>query len=984
MTKIKYLIFLLCAVAFSVNAQDVSDGNDVEEVVVTGTQIKGARINEALPVTVITADDIDDRGVNSGDELLATLTEQGVNQFNDVGSNGGGVNASRGDVGAFDIRSLGTGNTLVLLNGRRMISTPSYQTEEVGGSFVPVATVNSNNIPVSLVDRVEILRDGAGAIYGSDAVAGVVNNVLDTNYVGFQMRGRFQNWQHFNRDDHKFSMKYGQDFNGGNTNVSMYFSYYQRDRVRASEDEIMGRCDYGDLVPAEFDSAFYRCSSNSAWGQFDMSGTAPYTDGSGEFLIKAAGDPNCLLNLGGGVCAASDSSGNYTHNWNGQRDILGAVQRHNMFVFLNHDLGNGSEMFAEYGLYKSEYNGNRHSVSHFSSVKFVVPATNPYNFTGKALLMDNYRFVDAGPRIVDNDKETSRFLVGVRGVTDTGWDWESAVSYSIAEAFDVTHNRVSNTLMDALLHRTDSSAYNPFNGGGVYQTGFVSHNPVDYTEGGIGPALVDAFRANERTLTTLDLRMSKPDVVTIKGGDVGMAFGFEIRDETYVDDRDPRLDGTIVFTERKTSGQLSTSAGDTFPYVSDLANSSPTPDSAGSRNVNSIYVEFDVPVVSPEMNIPVVEQFDLQLAYRQEAYTDFEGTGVPRVAFGWRVNDILKIRGSQQDTFRAPNMITINEGIVVRNNTRNDAATIYAAGLGVDTDDSDGRYSVQRQASGSSKLTAEESENTTVGIVLEPTDNLTITYDVWSIDSTNTIGLFGEENHMLLDLFLRLQSNDLSNCAGVVTNSAVVRQAPDNPQSFLDAGICPFGLAERVEDNYANLNDRTLEGTDLGVYYDLDTWFGKFSFKHQVSMLTKREQKYGPTLSTLDQAMADGFLPVRAIDGFGDILAVNGAPKRKAYTSLRFRSGKWALGINQNARSTVYEDRTIGSAGSMWAVTPFKTMNVYSDYYTKFNDGDLRIRMGVNNWHDRRAPLASSRMGYFEDLDNNLQRNFYLDLRFTY
>ena len=984
MTKIKYLIFLLCAVAFSVNAQDVSDGNDVEEVVVTGTQIKGARINEALPVTVITADDIDDRGVNSGDELLATLTEQGVNQFNDVGSNGGGVNASRGDVGAFDIRSLGTGNTLVLLNGRRMISTPSYQTEEVGGSFVPVATVNSNNIPVSLVDRVEILRDGAGAIYGSDAVAGVVNNVLDTNYVGFQMRGRFQNWQHFNRDDHKFSMKYGQDFNGGNTNVSMYFSYYQRDRVRASEDEIMGRCDYGDLVPAEFDSAFYRCSSNSAWGQFDMSGTAPYTDGSGEFLIKAAGDPNCLLNLGGGVCAASDSSGNYTHNWNGQRDILGAVQRHNMFVFLNHDLGNGSEMFAEYGLYKSEYNGNRHSVSHFSSVKFVVPATNPYNFTGKALLMDNYRFVDAGARIVDNDKETSRFLVGVRGVTDTGWDWESAVSYSIAEAFDVTHNRVSNTLMDALLHRTDSSAYNPFNGGGVYQTGFVSHNPVDYTEGGIGPALVDAFRANERTLTTLDLRMSKPDVVTIKGGDVGMAFGFEIRDETYVDDRDPRLDGTIVFTERKTSGQLSTSAGDTFPYVSDLANSSPTPDSAGSRNVNSIYVEFDVPVVSPEMNIPVVEQFDLQLAYRQEAYTDFEGTGVPRVAFGWRVNDILKIRGSQQDTFRAPNMITINEGIVVRNNTRNDAATIYAAGLGVDTDDSDGRYSVQRQASGSSKLTAEESENTTVGIVLEPTDNLTITYDVWSIDSTNTIGLFGEENHMLLDLFLRLQSNDLSNCAGVVTNSAVVRQAPDNPQSFLDAGICPFGLAERVEDNYANLNDRTLEGTDLGVYYDLDTWFGKFSFKHQVSMLTKREQNYGPTLTILAEAMADGFLPVRAIDGFGDILAVNGAPKRKAYTSLRFRSGKWALGINQNARSTVYEDRTIGSAGSMWAVKPFKTMNVYSDYYTKFNDGDLRIRMGVNNWHDRRAPLASSRMGYFEDLDNNLQRNFYLDLRFTY
>ena len=255
MSKLKYLLLLACAVVFSVNAQESDSSNDVEEVVVTGTQIKGARINEALPVTVITADDIDDRGINSGDELLATLTEQGVNQFNDVGSNGGGVNASRGDVGAFDIRSLGTGNTLVLLNGRRMIATPSYQTEELGGSYVPVATVNSNNIPVSLVDRVEILRDGAGAIYGTDAVAGVVNNVLDTNYVGFEMRGRFQNWQNFNRDDHKFSMKWGENY--GNTNVSMFFSFYDRDRVAAAEDEIMGMCDYDELVPDQFNRAFY-------------------------------------------------------------------------------------------------------------------------------------------------------------------------------------------------------------------------------------------------------------------------------------------------------------------------------------------------------------------------------------------------------------------------------------------------------------------------------------------------------------------------------------------------------------------------------------------------------------------------------------------------------------------------------------------------------------------------------------------------------
>ena len=656
-----------------------------------------------------------------------------------------------------------------------------------------------------------------------------------------------------------------------------------------------------------------------------------------------------------------------------------------MFLFVNHDLGNGNEVFAEIGQYRSKYNGNRHSPSSFSSVKHVVPATNPYNFTGKALLIDNYRFVDAGPRIVDNNKETNRMLAGIRGDLDSGWSWESAISYSWAEAFDVTHNRVSNTLIDALLHAQGPGAYNPFNGaGGSHISGRVSHNPMDLTDGGIAPAVVDVYRANERTMTTLDLRMSKADWWETKAGFIGMAWGLETREDTFVDDRDPRLDGTIVFTERKTSGALSTSSGDTYPYVSDVVNSSPTPDSRGGRTVNSFYIEFDVPVVSPEMNVPLVEQLDLQVAWRKESYSDFDGTSAPRVAFGWRVSDIFKLRGSFQETFRAPNLITINESMVVRNNTRNDAATKYAIALGADTDDSDGRYSVQRQASGSSKLQAETSDNTTVGFVLEPTDSISLTYDVWSIESENTIGLFGEENHMLLDLYLRLQQNNLSDCSSVVGNPAVVRQTPDNPETFIAAGLCPFGLADRVEDNYANLNNRTIEGWDSGFYYDTETAFGTLSFKHQISQLTAKMQEYGPTLSMLDAAMAGGEIPLTAIDGFGDILAVNGAPKRKTYTSLRLRRGDWAFGMNQNARSTVYEDRTLSSAGAMWAVVPFKTRNMYVDYYTETPNTDLRIRLGVNNWDDKRAPLASSRMGYFEDLDNNLRRNFYLDLRFTY
>ena len=118
------------------NAQE-SGSNDVE-VVTVGTQIKGAKINEALPVTVVLLQAIEDLGVDSGDDLLSNLPEQGINQFGETGDTGG-INGARGDVGSFDIRSLGTGNTLVLLNGRRMVSN-QLSNEEIGGN-VPVERI---------------------------------------------------------------------------------------------------------------------------------------------------------------------------------------------------------------------------------------------------------------------------------------------------------------------------------------------------------------------------------------------------------------------------------------------------------------------------------------------------------------------------------------------------------------------------------------------------------------------------------------------------------------------------------------------------------------------------------------------------------------------------------------------------------------------------------------------------------------------------
>jgi outer membrane receptor for ferrienterochelin and colicin len=180
-------------------AQD-DDNEPIEEITVTGTQIKGAKISDALAVSVVSAEEIEILGVESGDELLAAIPEMGQNFFSEMDT-AGGINSARGDVGAINMRNLGTGNTLVLLNGRRLVNMATYQTEEVGGSFVPVNSVNSTHIPVYGVERIEVLRDGASAIYGADAVAGVVNTVLKNDFEGFNVRLRYDGYDNLPRSD---------------------------------------------------------------------------------------------------------------------------------------------------------------------------------------------------------------------------------------------------------------------------------------------------------------------------------------------------------------------------------------------------------------------------------------------------------------------------------------------------------------------------------------------------------------------------------------------------------------------------------------------------------------------------------------------------------------------------------------------------------------------------------------------------------------
>ena len=954
--------------------------DDVEEVVVVGSQIKGAKITDALAVSVISTKDIETIGVDSGDDLLENLVEQGANYFNEAEDASGGVNANRGDVGAYNLRNMGVGNTLTLLNGRRLVNSGTYQTELIGGDFVPTISANSNLIPVYGLERVEVLRDGASAIYGADAVAGVVNNVLQKDFEGLTVRAKITAYDHFETEDNTFNVKWGSFFNDGATNVSVFFDHYDRGAINAQEDPRWGAGEHRPFVdddsPWKTSTSFRNTSTNSNYPQMDMVKSATgiagteydkvFTDSAGEFELFPLGDPRCtnrgnpLFDTGYGTCIAPDGNGVIRYNFWGGTDRRSELVRNNVVLFINHEMDNGMEAFTEVAAYSSDSDRIAHPSYAFTSSKHRVGPDNYYLnqmtydgnaiFAGQELYIDNYRYTER-PRLVNVKKETYRFLQGFRG-TSGNWDWETAIMSSVAKHRDLTRNRLSNNLLKAALRDSTPAAYNPFSAG-------VNTN--------IERALVDVYRKNESSLDMFDFKMSNPSVASLPAGDVGMLVGFEYREEEIIDNRDPRLDGTITYTDYE---------GDTYPLVSDVVNSSPTPDVSGSRDITSLFTEFQ---------IPLADNVDAQLAVRYEDFSDFGDSTVGKFAVGWDVSRWLRLRGSVSTSFRAPNIPQINEKIVVRSGTRYDRAAFRVNELQSvgNVIDSDSRYTIQRKAVGATGLEAEESDNTSFGVVLMPSDSLTITVDAWSIEKDKTIGLFGRENQTVNDMLLRL-ANGTNNCDTFAGDPLVVREAPDEGDlaAFAAAGVCPFGEIKYVENNYVNLAMRTVEGVDVGIYYNFSTDWGDFDIRYNGTYLDKFEQEATGQFAELQAKKDSGLIPDSIpLKGFGDLLNKDGVYDEKHNFRISWDKGDWGASLS-GTKKGAFEQTSLGLKGGVpYIVDAITHLDATVSYNFELSGNKARLRFAVKNLEDERAPTADRYYGFFADAHSDYGRNYYVDLR---
>jgi len=980
-----------------------SAATDLDSVVVVGSRLASNRVEGSSPVIVMDQERIEATGAISGDELLQAIPQVGDMMFNntDTASN---LNAARGDVGSINLRNLGTGNTLLMVNGRRMVPHPGTQTE----SFVPRQTANMNAIPLFGTRRVETLLGGASALYGSDAVAGVVNVVLDTHFQGLQVQGQYGGSEDVDLRQGNINFKAGKWFNEGRTRATLVGGWTHRTDLPANARDYSANMDRRALMEGtEFEgvAAFDDRITSTAWGVFQTvgnrsvrgPGNALITNASGQFHIDPVGLHNCTAGLNDDVCIMSGAQSTaidrpLRFSPNHQRQILGELDRMNLFGMIEQDIDDNFVAFGELAYYTSRYEGMREQAAPLGAAPMVVSRNNYYNPFGAMYLPDgtlnpnrlpginaplegldvrmtSYRPTDT-TRPYQVDDRSYRALAGVRGVLG-GFDWEAAVLYSAAATEDTQYGSISNTLFAEALSWSTPDAYNPFGGGNLADWGAPkdpAHNQV-----AIDHFTVPVLRRSRARLFQVDTRFIREDLFEVPAGHVGVAFGGEWRRETLSDDRDPRFDGGLTYANPLT-GEI----------TSDVLGASPSGDNSGDRDVGSLYAEFAIPLVSPSMEVPLVRALDLQVAGRYERYSDFGGVAKPKLSLAWDIVDGFMMRANWSQSFLAPNILQMYaEGSTV-SNSRTD---YYVCEADIRSGTIDGvhrcgrSYSTMAVRSGNRDLRPETAETWSAGFVFQPkflpdSTRMTFTADYFEIHQEDVIGILGEATQLALDYLLRMEGS---------SNPAVVRLDPDEERIalFEGTGLAPVGRVDYVDDTYLNRLPRTTRGVDFGVDWRLRTdSAGTFNASLNATRLIQMTQEATADEQRIIAAQEAGVIDDNFdIRNAGNLLGVNGKPVWRATFSSSWRKGDWGLGAFVNHVDGFESTGAVSNLDNYFPVPSWTTTNLWLE--RRFDDtrtllDGTRIRLTVRNVGDRQPPLTPSALGFNSSLHNALGRGYYL------
>lgn len=989
-TAVQISVSALSLMATQAYAQVDETPEPVDEVVVVGTQIKGADIGGDLPVSVVTSEDLEAAGLVSGEDILRSIPQIGAIGFNDENASIVGINSARGDVASYNLRSLGEGNTLVLINGRRMVLHPITQTD----FGVPVTTPNANTLPTGAIERVEVLRDGAGAIYGADAVGGVINYILDENYSGSEISGRVGGELDGGRLSVNLRGEQGFQLNDGRTSVVVSASADWRDGLMASEKDYAANSDQRIYAPSAFadDISLDNRSSLEVFSNVTFNGLGNFhlrpTD-----LVSDSGTLLTVDDCGGRGLTGSqtafsdgvqsvclDSSGAdraLRPNRNEDRTLVSDNERYNVFGNIRHELNNNAELYGEGSYYNSKTERQWEQASILSNGRFFVPADYYYNPFGPVTFDDgrsnpnrlpgldpsivpeeglgfeliSMRPADVGPRQITVTGESFRLLAGLRG-NFSGWDYDTAFVHSGATVNDRTDNRVSTPLLQASLRLDTPDAYNIFTGvnpNDPTSTMDATPNPREV----IDPFIVSVTRAAKTELTLADFRVSNPDIFSLPDGNVGVGLGVEYRSETFDENNSDLLDGSAPFIDPL---DASLEPGE-ITNESSVQGSSFRPDISGDRQVFSAWGELLIPILRDR---PLFQSLDVQAAVR---YENFSGSGDitrPKLAVAWSPIDQIKFRGAYSLGFRAPNLVQLNTPVSNLTTSVDDFAEGILLGTG-DINDGPANGNYVLETAGNPDLGPEKSKNFNIGVVLEPIDSLTLTADFWRIKTEGTTGTPTGSNESRLDALLRSQGS---------SNPNVIRDTPDADN--------PLGEIILIRRGFENLDRRLVEGLDLGLNYRRETGFGDLNFKLNAARLLTFDQEPGEIAQQLVEFGAD---PDSLGSAAGSLVGFGDFPKWRGYASIGWRGidSDWSTFVSANYVSGVEETFVTDADGNAYQVPSDIVVNGSITKRNLFQEG-LTAQLGVRNIFDNQPPFSDSAYGYNGAIHSNLGRYLYLRL----
>jgi iron complex outermembrane receptor protein len=692
-------------VAAPVFAQSGEAG--MQRVEITGSSIKRVAKEGALPVQVINYDTIEKQGITSTEQLIRTLSANGSGADNMTsGNNVFGADADRVSGGASyaSLRGLGPNSTLVLLNGRRIAT--------YGASG---KSVDLNAIPLGAIQRVEILKDGASAIYGTDAIGGVINFILRTDYRGLEA---------------SYTGNFTEAGGGAKRRLSLLGG---AGSLQTDGYNLMGSVTYdNDEKLSSRDRSFANGFQPQRGLSPDTTGT-PYANqlnGPGTALgagFKVPGDNTTYLQanplsfqgkcdtiagmsqyqtaLWKDVTAPSRSTYSCAYDYGADYVIsfpverLNAVSRaslqispdHKVFVEALYGHTNATAELTPVQLSATLANGAAYPVggAYYQDLSSYIPTfdkTKPISY--------KWRAGDWGYRTQENVTDNARVLVGLEGVLLGRWDYRAGLSHGQSQTKTKLVDGYGYT--SKIYAALGSGIINPWVGPGQSQTPEAL-------------ALIDSTRYRgplqhgKTKLTQLDGNLSG-EVLQLPAGAMSMALGFDLRREGYGFAQD--IDATqILFS----------------------------PGNAGLDDVTR-----DIKAVYTELLVPVTKQLELQLAVRRDHYSVFGSTTNPKVSFRYQPNTSVLFRGSANKGFLAPSFTQLYSGTLTQ-----ELPNGIIDPIGCPTHPGDPAYCaiarLEYLTGGNTKLKPETSKQGSLGVVIEPVKGYSASLDYWAITSLNRI-----------------------------------------------------------------------------------------------------------------------------------------------------------------------------------------------------------------------------------------------------